>query len=489
MKKYLKLEYIYLPISLILTVIIFYFMSMIYMDGDVYFMIATGREIIKNGIPSKNPFTFINDLDIIIQQWPYAIILSLFYDNLGYVGIYICSILQYFVLFFSALYYSKINKSDIRISCMGVPFILLLCSAFLSARPIMLTMIILLWENIFVEKYLQSKRKRFLVMLVFLSIIMINMHAALWFFLFIFLLPYIVPPIKNPFIRFKDVSGRDRLRILKIVPLMVFAGFINPYGLNSILYISNSFNDMLKNAGIDELRPLSTKNIYLYIIIVLCISLYIYTRNKAQRSEAIYLLCGTLLMSLGYLRNIIYFFYAVIIFLLTLEDYNIYDKMLYYIRKSFKYTVHLMYILFLVTSVILGSKMYKAKCFNPVTHDSDFTCYNIVEYLDENASKSDKIFNIFNLGGYLEFNGYRCFIDQRPELFFKSINHKEDIFQTYIDLEKYENFDEYDKFVRKYDFKYFITADWEKIDFYLNNNSAYTKVISGKYWNLYEKIE
>lgn len=53
MKKYLKLEYIYLPISLILTVIIFYFMSMIYMDGDVYFMIATGREIIKNGIPSK----------------------------------------------------------------------------------------------------------------------------------------------------------------------------------------------------------------------------------------------------------------------------------------------------------------------------------------------------------------------------------------------------------------------------------------------------
>lgn len=49
------------------------------MDGDVYFMIATGREIIKNGIPSKNPFTFINDLDIIIQQWPLAIILSLFY--------------------------------------------------------------------------------------------------------------------------------------------------------------------------------------------------------------------------------------------------------------------------------------------------------------------------------------------------------------------------------------------------------------------------
>lgn len=219
---------------------------------------------------------------------------------------------------------------------MGVPFILLLCSAFLSARPIMLTMIILLWENIFVEKYLQSKRKRFLVMLVFLSIIMINMHAALWFFLFIFLLPYIVPPIKNPFIRFKDVSGRDRLRILKIVPLMVFAGFINPYGLNSILYISNSFNDMLKNAGIAELRPLSTKNIYLYIIIVLCISLYIYTRNKAQRSEAIYLLCGTLLMSLGYLRNIIYFFYAVIIFLLTLEDYNIYDKMLYYNTKIFQ---------------------------------------------------------------------------------------------------------------------------------------------------------
>lgn len=35
----------------------------------------------------------------------------------------------------------------------------------------------------------------------------------------------------------------------------------------------------------------------------------------------------------------------------------------------------------------------------------------------------------------------------------------------------------------------FITADWEKIDFYLNNNSAYTKLISGKYWNLYEKIE
>ena len=54
-------------------------------DSDMYFLIATGREILENGIPHTNVWTIDSSSGIIVQQWLYDVILAIV-DKAGYVG-------------------------------------------------------------------------------------------------------------------------------------------------------------------------------------------------------------------------------------------------------------------------------------------------------------------------------------------------------------------------------------------------------------------
>ena len=57
------------------------------------------------------------------------------------------------------------------------------------------------------------------------------------------------------------------------------------------------------------------------------------------------------------------------------------------------------------------------------------------DYLDENASHDIKLFTGYNDGAYMEYRGYKCYIDPRAEVFLKNNNHVEDIINEYYDLE------------------------------------------------------
>lgn len=41
----------------------------IFFDNDGYFLIATGKEIVENGIPQFNPFFLEEGYRIVVQQW------------------------------------------------------------------------------------------------------------------------------------------------------------------------------------------------------------------------------------------------------------------------------------------------------------------------------------------------------------------------------------------------------------------------------------
>lgn len=73
---------------LFLMIPIFYLMERIVCsvyDSDMYFIIATGREILENGIPHTNVWTIDPGQGIVVQQWLYAVILALV-DKAGYAG-------------------------------------------------------------------------------------------------------------------------------------------------------------------------------------------------------------------------------------------------------------------------------------------------------------------------------------------------------------------------------------------------------------------
>ena len=52
-------------------------------DGDVWWLLATGREIAENGIPYTNPWSIYGNQGIVVQQWLSAFLLYELYINGG----------------------------------------------------------------------------------------------------------------------------------------------------------------------------------------------------------------------------------------------------------------------------------------------------------------------------------------------------------------------------------------------------------------------
>ena len=57
------------------------------LDTDGWFLLATGREIVHNGIPFENPWSLDSGQGIIVQQWLHDVWLYGWYSLAGYTGV------------------------------------------------------------------------------------------------------------------------------------------------------------------------------------------------------------------------------------------------------------------------------------------------------------------------------------------------------------------------------------------------------------------
>ena len=64
-----------------------------FFDNDGYFLIATGKEIVENGIPKFNPFFLEKGYQIVVQQWLWDVCLYQIQQWFGNYGLY----LEYYI--------------------------------------------------------------------------------------------------------------------------------------------------------------------------------------------------------------------------------------------------------------------------------------------------------------------------------------------------------------------------------------------------------
>ena len=93
------------------------------------------------------------------------------------------------------------------------------------------------------------------------------------------------------------------------------------------------------------------------------------------------------------------------------------------------------------------------------------TMIRAVDRLDEVVGdinkKELKIYTGFDFGGYLEYRGYKPYLDPRMEVFLKNNNGKEDIYIEWYKMNEGDT--EKQEFLNKYDFDYFVTVESEKM--------------------------
>ena len=284
----------------------------------------------------------------------------------------------------------------------------------------------------------------------------------MWLMLFVLLLPYYV---ENIILKIKK-EETFILKPLVIVTIISFlTGFLNPYNYESIIYLFNSYGIKEINSLVNEMKSVTISNINGFITFGICFFLlYSFYYNKSKNKIRFFVLAmGIIYLALSHFRGII----LLILICPLIMSYNMQKNIKLF---DFKIKLYEKIIYFSLSIICVLFVLFK-------TERIDSNSISIfADYLDNNASYDIKLYTNYNDGGYMEYRGYKCYIDPRAEVFLKANNKKEDIFIEYYDLLK-GNISVKD-FLFKYQFDYLLVGDDEKnLLNELKDNNNYEQVL------------
>lgn len=434
------------------------------LDNDFWFLVNTGKYIINNGIPYIEPFTIHTNFSFVAQQWLTDIIFYVIYKYTSVYGMYfltfIFNALIVYLTYRLALLVSN-NKTKLSLVITVVVDILYL-TVFITTRPQIFDILLFTLEIYILELYIRKDNKKYLLLLPIISLLMINLHSSFYLMLFVLLLPYYVGRINTNF----TTKTTYKLKPIIIVTIMMFlTGFINPYGLKGVTYLFNSYGIKEINNFIIEMQPSSIKNsLATYIYIFLIIVSYYINKEKKINLRYLLLILGTTLLTLMHIKGTMYLLLASVLVICDNFKYYFNEEKTLSSKKNNYLTIVCIILFIVVISVSnINKKYYK---------EEDSKLYEISNILKEDKNTNLKIYTSYNDGGYIEYMGFKSYIDPRAEVFIKKGNKQEDIFKEYYNLQ-YGQIN-CKVFLDKYNFDYLVINSYDILNTYIDDYNEYT---------------
>lgn len=450
-------------------------------NNDMWWMISTGRYIVENRkIPTINPFTIHDGYKIIVQQWLTAVFNYEVYIHFGNIGFIVTAILMSLFSLFLCHRYVSLFTSDVNIKIFLFSVAAFAFSTFAATRPTIFTIPVVLLELTNLEKWNGDKKKiRYLLPLIFLSVFEINIHAALWPLLLILTLPYIAPGYALNFKHFvTELINKKWLIVADI--LMFLSGFLNPNGVNAMLYLVKSYKKTALMNSILELQKPAILGVWGILLIIQIVFLVLYLREYGVNSDfsKVFLAAGTIFMSCTALRNV----WMAAIGCLPLFA-SMLPKMIRF-RKEHIYelwkSIIINIVLFGCIAVILPEVAGQIK-------NKEIPAKDAAEYLASVADPdTERVYTSFDNGGMFEWYGFKVYTDARPELFTKEINEKESIDDEIYSVEY--GLINYHDFIDKYNFSYIVVNEDVPFMHYLENNEKWTCIYESGGIRIYTKF-
>ena len=418
------------------------------LQNDTFYTIKIGELIFKNGIDMLDHFSFHLNLPYTYPHWLYDCFIYLIYSLFGYTGLYISSII---ILIILVLLVFKTNITVCKNYSMAA-FSTFLCtlaiSGFITTRAQSISYIIFALEILFIEKFLENGNKKYLGVLLILSLVLCNIHVAVWPFYFILYLPYLAEYVisliiskikkKNKLISFLDkkfIFERNKnIKYLFLTMLVsLLTGLLTPIHDTPYTYLIKT---MMGNSQkyISEHRMIGwLESPFTIIITVETFFLAIFSKTKLRD---LFLICGLALMSIISVRHIALLalggtivFSRVFTNFLNSYNFSVDDKVINFFNK--KYVT----LIFLVAITAFSIFMLKLQTKKDFVND-EFYPIEAVKYIKENIdTKKMRVFNEYNFGSYLIFNDIPVFIDSRADLYTKEFSGLDyDIFDDWISI-------------------------------------------------------
>lgn len=169
------------------------------LQNDTFYTIRIGELILNNGIDMNDHFSWHENLPYTYPHWAYDTGIYLIYHlgeltglaDGGMLFIYISTIILACIL--GILIYcinNKLTKNKL-VSFFVTMFAMYLLKDFIAARAQLVTFILFALTILFIENFLETKKKGYLLGIILISIAIANIHVAVWPFFFVLFLPYI----------------------------------------------------------------------------------------------------------------------------------------------------------------------------------------------------------------------------------------------------------------------------------------------------------
>lgn len=410
-------------------------------SSDVYFMINSAETMLEEGFQYFDSLTMFQNMPFYSQKWAMCF-LTYFIHSLGsmpalMVGMYILGGIRSILLFETI---NVINpKSKTRNLFLSVFACLLLNIYSLDFRPSIIADCFLFGEIIVFETHKRNKltKKNIAYLFIWSAIISIGVmwfHSTMWPMCIIFALPYLCDYHKlNKIFKALKISNLEA-SYSKVWPffvsiiIMIICGFLNPHGIKQFWYMMCVIlcSDSLTVA--QECRQLVFGDGWSIVILIslACVGISA-AQAKRINLRFVYFLVGTLIMTFTAQRCLEYFIPSVF-FMIASCIAETEDGTFKRLAESFE-----IYIAVIISVAFVGALdlSYNAQAYNSGEIDETLG-YTVNEALvNANVPKDAKIYCSFDLGSYLEYLGYKPYIDGRLEVFSWIINGERDILGEY----------------------------------------------------------
>ncbi len=457
------------------------------LQNDTYYTIAIGEYIMENGIDMQDPFSWHEDLPYTYPHWLYDVGTYLVYElgeNVGiggFTAIYIATVILAIILGFVVYYaLNKICKNQL-VSFFITLGVMYLLGDFITARAQLVTYILFALTILFIENFIETKKKRYAVGLIIIPIIIANVHLAVWPFYFVLYLPYIFEyilaviadsnlvyrieikwskhKIKKLTLKHKNQEKIDKLTekieklqnqkeraiinsrerrskpyriifkkennvkyIIIIMIICIFTGLLTPLGDTPYTYLpktmqGNTMDNISEHLPLTLINDLSTLTVLVLFLLIL-----IFTDTKIKLRD-LFMLAGLILLAFMSRRQVSMFVLigGFIFAKLLVSLIDKYDKS--GTEKVIKAMTSILgKIITILLGILVSFVLYKGKIGNPIVDESTYpveACDYILENIDiENM----RIFNEYNYGSYLLYRGIPVFIDSRADLYTPEFN-------------------------------------------------------------------
>ena len=467
-----QLKY-YRWIIILLFFVMGYYMA--WTETDFYFLLATGREF-WNGFPHEEFLSMHEGLHYVSQQWLFAAALYRIYDLFGVAGCYVLvGILRGLTQTAVYLLTLKITRGNYIFSTASGLLALIPGAMFLCARPFTASALLLVLTVCVLEMYTYGK-KWSLCFLPLISVAIINIHASMWPMMFVLMFPYLAESLQLPNFWFLLFRKRNQVPLLVAAAVSVLCGFLNPYGLENMLYLTYSYGDSRINSTIVEMQPATITSLSgMMTCALLLVGVWALFRVRKAYVRYAGLFLGTGLLALMHGRGLLLFLYIGIIAIAPAFRWN---------RLSPKVDPPKHFGLIKVLFVILFVLVIARK--DVTLEKEDYQ--KAVDYIcQQEDAQGAPVFTGYAEGGYAEWKGLTPYIDPRAEVYLKGMNQKEDILYEYFDV--FYGRADTEAFLDKYGFQYVMLTEGNPMYYDLEKDAGYKEVYAEGDYVVYKLAE